>query len=148
MSPTQRGPGRPDTVGHSSVQAWSAGALFPAVIAVIERYAEFPTYTAWLDAVDSRDYAMPRRRAPLTRYPRGSYTHYQEERAAFYSASADRLQCTSYELTIGAFREEYATREDAELVARWTCADGRIIPERYAQLVPGAGKSMAALGRA
>ena len=53
-----------------------------------------------------------------------------------------------WELTIGAFRELYATREDAEMVASWTCAGGRIIPERYAQLVPGAGKSMAAWGRA
>ncbi len=93
-----RGPGRPDTVGHSSVQAWSAGPIFPAVIAVIER------------------------RAPV--YFRG---------APFGDGFED--PSISFELTIGAFREEYATREDAELVARWTCADGRIIPERYSALV-------------
>ena len=33
-------PGRPDTVGHSSIQAWSAGELFPAVIARVEIYRE------------------------------------------------------------------------------------------------------------
>lgn len=31
-------PGGTDTVGHSSVQAWSAGDLFPAVIATVESY--------------------------------------------------------------------------------------------------------------
>ena len=34
----ERAPGRPDTVGHSSIQAWSAGELFPAVIARVEVY--------------------------------------------------------------------------------------------------------------
>lgn len=33
-------PGGVDRVGHSSVQAWSAGPLFPAIIAVVERYPE------------------------------------------------------------------------------------------------------------
>lgn len=28
-----------DTVGHSSIQAWSAGPCFPAVISTVERYA-------------------------------------------------------------------------------------------------------------
>lgn len=31
-------PGGRDLIGHSSVQAWSAGPLFPCVIAVVERY--------------------------------------------------------------------------------------------------------------
>jgi hypothetical protein len=83
-----------DKVAHSSIQPWSAGALFPAVIARIE------------------------------------------------VGGALR----SYELTIGAFREEYASRDDAEMVARWTCTGGRIIPGRYAQLAAGAGRSMMAMG--
>lgn len=33
-------PGGRDTIGHSSVQAWSAGELFPAVISTVESYAE------------------------------------------------------------------------------------------------------------
>ena len=82
-----------DRIAHSSVQAWSAGPIFPAVIAVVER-----------DTTDG--YCVPFR---------------------------------SYELTIGAFREEYATREDAEAVARWACRGGRIIPERYAELIAPTG---------
>lgn len=101
---TIKGPGTPDARPHSSVQAWSRGALFPAVIARVERYS-----------------------------------------AAGYDFPDPVI---SFELTIGAFREEYATREDAEAVARWTVSGGRIIPERYAQLVPGAGRSMAAFGAA
>ena len=95
-------PGRPDGIGHSSIQAWSAGPLFPAVIARVDRCYEPP-----------------------------------EGRIAF----------TSWELHIGAFRESYATREDAEAVARWACAGGQIIPERYAQLVRARpGRIAAVLG--
>ena len=115
MSP-RNGPGRPDTVGHSSVQAWSAGPLFPAVIAVIERYPASNT---------------------------GNIPCMQIGGCTYCSGPS-----VSYQLTIGAFSEEYATREDAEMVARWACSGGRIIPDRYAQLVPGAGRSMAAMGQA
>ena len=95
-------PGRPDSIGHSSIQAWSAGPLFPAVIARVDRCYEPP-----------------------------------EGRIAF----------TSWELHIGAFRESYVTREDAEAVARWACAGGQIIPERYAQLVRARpGRIAAVLG--
>jgi hypothetical protein len=30
--------GGSDTIGHSSVQAWSAGDIFPAVISIVESY--------------------------------------------------------------------------------------------------------------
>ena len=100
-------PGMRDTIAHSSVQAWSAGKLFPAVIAVIERYSKFDRVAGLLGDI------------------------YRER-------SVQALESTSYELTIGAFREEYATREDAEQVAAHVCQGGRIIPERYAELIrPG-----------
>jgi hypothetical protein len=35
-------PGGRDLIGHSSVQAWSAGPLFPAIIYVRERYDDQP----------------------------------------------------------------------------------------------------------
>jgi hypothetical protein len=103
-----RRPGRPDTAGNS-VQAWSAGPLFPAVIAVIEHYGRHCD-TATEQACIAR-------------------------KGACWQAQCCTLETSrSYELTIGAFREEYASREDAEMVARWVCRDGRIVPERYAEL--------------
>jgi hypothetical protein len=97
----ERGPGRRDTVGHSSVQAWSTGELFPAVIARVERYP--------LDVTGARS-VVP--------------------------------DAVSYELTIGAFREEYATRADAEQVARYVCQDGRINEARYKELIHGAADAV------
>jgi len=58
-------------VPGDGVQAWSKGALYPAIIAVVEHYSDLP--------------------------------------AAEY---------TSYELTFQGHSEEYATWEDAEMVAR------------------------------
>lgn len=108
----ERGPGRRDARPHSSVQAWSRGPLFPAVIARVERYDHRPM---------ERGESMEHLARPL----------------------AERLHSVSYELTIGAFREEYATREDAETVARWCCANGQIIPERYAALMEDNGWGIA-----
>lgn len=52
-------PGALDTVGHSSVQAWSAGAVFPAVIARLERDGEYAghelTIGAWSETYSSYD---------------------------------------------------------------------------------------------
>ena len=39
-----------------------------------------------------------------------------------------------YELTIGGYTELYATRDDAEKVARFVCQHGRIDPARYAEV--------------
>lgn len=93
-------PNMSDTLSHGSIQQWSAGPLFPAVIALVERYGP--------PVMNEGYYGL----SPVSR----------------------RLSI-SYELTIGAYCAEYATREDAETVARWACADGRIIPERYAELM-------------
>ena len=36
-------PGGRDTIGHSSVQGWSAGDYFPAVISIVESYFDCGT---------------------------------------------------------------------------------------------------------
>lgn len=118
----QRRAARADTVGHSGVQPWSAGDLFPAVIARVERYR------ARMTLEDAR--AM-----------RAAIGYGDEERWIKGASSPSRLECTSFELTIGAYREEYATREDAEMVARWVCQGGRIIPARYAELIGKAART-------
>lgn len=75
---------RVDTVCHSGVQPWSAGPIFPAVIAKVERYDEAPrnVFSGVL--------------VPL----------------------ASRLKTAWYELTLDGRTEQYATREDAEMVAK------------------------------
>jgi uncharacterized phage-associated protein len=72
-----------DGLGHSSVQAWSAGPIFPAVIAKVERYSD---------------------------YVRNIYS-------GTLLPLADRLETQWWELTLDGVTEQYATREDAELVA-------------------------------
>jgi hypothetical protein len=41
MSANINVPGGRDTIGHSSVQGWSAGDIFPATIAVVEHYDDY-----------------------------------------------------------------------------------------------------------
>ncbi len=78
------------------VQAWSQGALYPCVIAVIERYEEplpryafigTPAYAAYINRLETE---------PLEA----------------------RLRSRSFELTLDGHSEEYASREDAEQVAK------------------------------
>jgi hypothetical protein len=88
-------PGGIDTIGHSSVQAWSAGELFPCVIAVVERYED--------------PYQVVLGGEPVLVIEPGF-----------------RLNSVSYELIAYGRREEYATREDAEMVARWLNDDERL----------------------
>lgn len=83
--------GKVDPIGHSSIQPWSAGPLFPAVIARTEYY--------------------------------GAHGQGRDNPAV------------SYRLQIGTFTEVYATREDAEAVARFACQGGKINPEAYAKLL-------------
>jgi len=94
-----------DALGHSGVQPWSAGPIFPAVIAKVERYDEMPRnlFSGVL--------------VPL----------------------ADRLKTAWYELTLDGRTEQYATCEDAEMVAKRLLADPisrqRWNARRYAGLV-------------
>ena len=74
------------------IQPWSKGVIFPAVIARVERYMTEVEY----DRAFSRASAPPFRFAPIEA----------------------RYIDTFYELTLGEFCEKYATREDAEMVAR------------------------------
>lgn len=69
-----------DGLGHSSVQPWSAGPIFPAVIAKVERYAK-------------------------------------HDRFGNTSVLWARFETQWWELTLDGVTEQYATREDAELVA-------------------------------
>ncbi len=80
-----------DHIGHSSVQPWSAGPIFPAVIARIERY-------------------NPERNviADVCMQPGGCPGSFLCEGPSI-----------SYELTLDGRSEEYATRDDAEDVARY-----------------------------
>ena len=46
-------PGRPDILGHHSIQAWSAGPLFPAVICRVEVYRPGAYHEIACPALDS-----------------------------------------------------------------------------------------------
>lgn len=48
-----RAPGRPDILGHHSIQAWSAGPLFPAVICRVEVYRPGAYHEIACPALDS-----------------------------------------------------------------------------------------------
>lgn len=93
----QRRAGHRDTIGHSSVQPWSAGPIFPCVIMRSERYPE---------AV-----------IPSEGYADGGEPYSDEELAQHNAPSI------SYVLIAYGHSEEYATREDAEDVARALNAD-------------------------
>jgi hypothetical protein len=94
----QRSQSGRDTIGHSSVQPWSAGPLFPAVIARIERYGAPSKDAQW---------AM-----------RAAIGYADEERLMAALPLAERLECTSWELNLDGVAEEYASYEDAEHAAR------------------------------
>lgn len=110
----QRRASRVDVIGHDGVQPWSAGELFPCVLARVERYEEYP---------------------PLSHFDgyRAAYGWSEEEqrrnyegcRAEWYRGRSpeSRLRSVSYELIAYGRREEYASREDAETVARWINSD-------------------------
>jgi hypothetical protein len=100
---------RVDTVGHDSVQPWSAGPLFPCVIATVERYRDYTPFEefrhwqkvyGWSDAETRRNY--------------------EGCRDTWYTLRplSERLESVSYVLFAYGRQEEYATREDAEQVAR------------------------------
>lgn len=97
---------RVDTVCHSGVQPWSAGPIFPAVIAKVERYTDLS-------------------KCPIPEVRR-------------WDLSA-RLETQWWELTLDGRTEQYATREDAEMVAKRLLADPisrqRWNARRYAGLV-------------
>lgn len=78
-----------DTVGHSSVQPWSAGPLFPCIIGRVERWSSNAGHVLAGDPI----------LAPTV------------------------LESVSYLLIAYGREEEYATREDAERVARWLNRD-------------------------
>lgn len=92
-------PGGLDRVGHSSVQAWSAGPIFPAVIAVVEVYDE-PTPEEDLRGLGRT-------------YPYADYV------ADFYAQPLDaRLRYRAFELTMpGRDVMTYGSRDDAESAA-------------------------------
>lgn len=54
-------------------------------------------------------------------------------------SAADSQPATAWALILADISEEYATREDAEEVARWLCQNGRINADRYAQFVADSG---------
>jgi hypothetical protein len=95
----QRRAARVDVVGHSGVQPWSAGEIFPCVIARVERYSEEPS--------KAQAQAM-----------RAAFGYADRDVLLARGDIAERLQSVSYELIAYGRREEYASREDAEMVAR------------------------------
>jgi len=97
-------PGGRDTHGHASVQAWSYGDLFPAVIAQVEVYDEPRSMVSW--AYDPQAHRF-----------HGSYGDYYE---AFFARSlAQRLQATYHDLIYpGQPTLRFACYSDAAMVAR------------------------------
>lgn len=89
----------PNADGLYGVQTWSAGPIFPAIIAVRETYERFMSSTI----------------APASIHPDDYYR--QQER--FYSVLSleDRLLARTYRLTLDGVTDTYATREDAEQAA-------------------------------
>ena len=113
----QRHASHVDAVGHDSVQPWSAGALFPCVIAYVERYAEYPPLASFDNYRAAYGWTEEEQRH-----------NYEGCRATWYAyrSPEERLQSVSYELIAYGRREEYATREDAEQVARALNADAAL----------------------
>jgi hypothetical protein len=104
---TARHASRFDTLGHSSVQPWSAGEFFPAVLGRVERYRSTMT----------KDEQRAMRAA----------IGYADEQCWLAGASLEsRLECVTHTVTYGSRTEEYATREDAEVVAKWIAEDPRL----------------------
>lgn len=88
------------------VQAWSQGPIYPCVIAVVERYETFPDYREWIQRPGDSSLNITS----------GAYV---AQREAFYAQPVEaRLRSRSFELTLDGRSEEYASREDAEQVAR------------------------------
>lgn len=83
-------PGGADTVGHSSVQAWSAGDIFPATIGVVESY--YPP----------AEYRGPLQGAPAADSPKDFEL---------------RRRWVAYDLTLDGVTERFATYDDARSVA-------------------------------
>ena len=108
-----------DTIGHSSIQPWSAGPLFPAVIARVERYPAARTYrvllTHAIQAPIVRVKAVSEAAALAWIAPNGQPARVLDVEPGEPS--------TSWALTLDSRTEEYATREDAEKVARALLAD-------------------------
>jgi hypothetical protein len=106
-----------DAVGHDSVQPWSAGELFPCVIAYVERYAEYPPLASFDGYRAAYGWTEEEQRH-----------NYEGCRATWYAyrSPEERLRSVSYELIAYGRREEYASREDAEQVARALNSDERM----------------------
>jgi hypothetical protein len=98
-----------DAVGHGSVQPWSAGPLFPCVIATVERYETYQPFEAFRHYQDAYGWSDEETRR-----------NYEGCRDTWYALRSleSRLLSVSYMLFAYGRREEYATREDAEQVAR------------------------------
>jgi hypothetical protein len=102
----QRRASSADAIGHSSVQPWSAGDLFPCVLARVERYDAPISWEDWIFEHEVRNTCRD--------YLGRTFEEVNEARA---------VPSVSYELIAYGRREEYATREDAEQVARALNAD-------------------------
>lgn len=108
-----------DKLGHSSIQPWSAGPLFPAVIATVDNYRAFAEYVASGTPVDDQ--------------PEAEARYYAQPLQA-------RLRHVSFELIYpGEKPARYATYEGAERVAVFfnDRAAGRraaalVVQDRYA----------------
>ena len=87
---------------HSSIQQWSKGPLFPAVIAVVESYTEALTHAEWTDTDND---GM-------------GYAEYVE---GFYAQDLDnRLRYRAWKLIYpGHEPEMYSSCEDAEMAAEY-----------------------------
>jgi hypothetical protein len=99
--------GTKDTNPHPSVQAWSKGDIFPAVISTVEKYTTAMSFDEW--------------KAGNTQIARSDvapilYANYLE---AFYSQPLEaRRVWTAFRLLHTGFDELYATYEDALMVAK------------------------------
>ena len=87
----------PNADGLYGVQTWSAGPIFPAVIAVLETYERYPVI---ITSGSLNDF--------FESFARG------EEREFYARPLEDRLLARNYRLTLDGVMDTYATREDAE----------------------------------
>ena len=117
----QRHAAHVDNVGHSSVQPWSAGPLFPCVIATVERYPEHRRYRVMVEYKMASHACVIWTASEERAVAAVIALHEHPEtivRAYVYGQDLP-APSVSYELIAYGRREEYATREDAEQVARW-----------------------------
>ena len=122
----------PDVKPHDSVQAWSRGPIFPAVIAVVETYAEPMGFERWLHCNEQ-----------LSRTCTAALLYAAYTRVFMPRPLADRLVKTEYRLSYKDFSDVYSSRQEAETAAQLLIATDEWRAEQNGQAAEYSRRSAA-----